>query len=1783
MISIYQCGMRISRWMTALVAIIIVASTTLAQDNQVSQYDRGTPPQHAAGVSAIGSYMSADIGTINLSNGSLNFKLPLGSVGGRGFFLPLGLNYSSKMWSARRGTKIVTNSPEIGNPVPVTWGQYSDDPTEAHYFVAGGWTIGAAPFLKVRGVGIGSYQVSSCTNYHWVVVKLTLVLPDKGEIELRDNVKDGAPAAPGAAPSGCLTQDSGRGRIWHATDGSGIVFINDTSDGVASGLLAGKAITADGTQYHFTNPAGSNIGGSAYLNTMARCDWVQDRNGNKVLIDYPNGSKVLYTDQLGRITTVQWDDPFGTRLYDPDNAGVILAALVTLPAAGGGVHYYKIKTDVMHSHYRGTPNPISPVLPVYNGDSEFTLVGTALFTGSVDSGLDQTDSKAVLTQLILPDGRALTFSYNEYGEVAEVQLPTGGKVQYDYQSVLLDVTTGSGLPSGNSLSIEAVATGGNVRAVDRAVVARRTYPDGSSLEGQWSYTYKASSSNGIATGTTEVQCVSGTQTLLREKHYYLGAQRFLSSTSSGPDGTGYSLWSTGVERRTQITDSSGNTVITENQQDWSQRKTIQAEGKWPPPGAGSYGIEEIANDNRVSESRRYLDDGSYSKVVPSYDQTMADNNHINNPTQVDEYDLDHATLKRETKTTYDTDGHFAGTGVNTVNILTLVADQSVYDGSDLVNAKAHTSYEYDNYANDTNHQPLATYTDFSSIPGHDSSFDPTKTERGNATKVTRTVDASTSVTSYTRYDVLGNVVSIKDPKANVSMVSYLDDFGDGSNPGFNTGGHSTYSLPTRLTSPAPNTGESPHTAYTQYDFSTGLLTGFKDRNGTITQTLYNDSFDRPTQIRAALGTSLENHTAMYYAPQTNPFVTLTSNDVLVAKDQASIDDRTLRSWTHTDGFGRTFESWTNDPQGDVKVATTYDGLGRAVQTSNPFRPPNETQYNTTTAYDLAGRVKTVTTADNAVVTTAYNSSRVLVIDQAGKQRISQTDGLGRLTDVWEVTAADSATEPVTFPGYSGITAGYRTTYSYDALDDLLTTKQRIGTFGTLQTRTFVYDGLKRLKQAINPERGTINYTYDANSNLATKVDARPITTTYDYDALNRVKSRTYSNDPQNTPAVAYKYDGQALLAGAPAFTRGSSIGKLVAVTYGGTTAGAYTGYDQLGRVNVSYQQTDSINYGFGYGYNLASEMIAETYPSGRQVITEYDSAGRAAGISARGYYYVGASPSDATNRIQYASHGAVSVMALGNGKWEHTNYNNRLQPTQIGLGTSGTDSSILKLDYEYTSSCQTGNNGNVLKQTINASGLILTQNYCYDALNRLSSASENSGANWSQSYGFDRWGNRWVSASPGFTLSGLTPTSSGAFNTANNRLFASGYDNAGNQTGDALSRSFTYDAENRQLTFNGTGGQYFYDGDGHRVKKVTGSVTTVFVYNAMGQLTAEYTNDTTPPVAGGGTSYLTSDHLGSTRAVTKSDGSVKARYDYLPFGEELGSGVGGRTTGMGYSAADSTKQKFTQKERDNESGLDYFLARYYSSAQGRFTSPDEFAGGPRDVFVLGSGHGEKQALPYADIFSPQSLNKYQYCLNNPLHYIDIDGHDYRVLEEKDANGKLVKRYAWDRNYTYQKGDKNGVPDGFRYIDTQGRAIQLWGQNSKDPTKEQDHGYHLITASRRGDELTPGKGESPTSFVSFDHTEKALLDAGYKRGRLDPHPAHWGGQDYFEPHNPTLHVTLWGQQQLVPHENPGGTTYTTIFVLRASTMHTDRHTQTGTWGDIGEHLKETFRKTVGLKP
>jgi RHS repeat-associated protein len=91
--------------------------------------------------------------------------------------------------------------------------------------------------------------------------------------------------------------------------------------------------------------------------------------------------------------------------------------------------------------------------------------------------------------------------------------------------------------------------------------------------------------------------------------------------------------------------------------------------------------------------------------------------------------------------------------------------------------------------------------------------------------------------------------------------------------------------------------------------------------------------------------------------------------------------------------------------------------------------------------------------------------------------------------------------------------------------------------------------------------------------------------------------------------------------------------------------------------------------------------------------------------------------------------------------------------------------------------------------------------------------------------------------------------------------------------------------------------------------------------------------------------------------------------------------------------------RYTGKERDTESGNDYFGARYYTSGMGRFMSPDW-----SDV---------PAPIPYADEGNPQSLNLYSYVGNNPLSSIDEDGHSTDCGGGGDPSVVCLVTRFWD--------------------------------------------------------------------------------------------------------------------------------------------------------------------------
>jgi RHS repeat-associated protein len=174
------------------------------------------------------------------------------------------------------------------------------------------------------------------------------------------------------------------------------------------------------------------------------------------------------------------------------------------------------------------------------------------------------------------------------------------------------------------------------------------------------------------------------------------------------------------------------------------------------------------------------------------------------------------------------------------------------------------------------------------------------------------------------------------------------------------------------------------------------------------------------------------------------------------------------------------------------------------------------------------------------------------------------------------------------------------------------------------------------------------------------------------------------------------------------------------------------------------------------------------------------------------------------------------------------------------------------------------------------------------------------------------------------------------------------------------------------LTTNGFVQQagYVVGPSGEQLTEVDGSGnwkhTNVY---AGGKLIATYDGNVAAPTL----HFHIDDPLGTRRAQVSATGALEATYQSLPFGDGLNS--------IPYTNAgddDPTENHFTGKERDSESGNDYFLARYYNSATGRFLSPDWSV--------------KHEPVPYAKLDNPQSLNLYSYVLNNPLRTTDPDGH-----------------------------------------------------------------------------------------------------------------------------------------------------------------------------------------------
>jgi len=670
------------------------------------------------------------------------------------------------------------------------------------------------------------------------------------------------------------------------------------------------------------------------------------------------------------------------------------------------------------------------------------------------------------------------------------------------------------------------------------------------------------------------------------------------------------------------------------------------------------------------------------------------------------------------------------------------------------------------------------------------------------------------------------------------------------------------------------------------------------------------------------------------------------------------------TYGHFDGMGRTYWVSSTGPGSDtINTATTFDFFGRVQTKTNPFFCHSDQtcdqQYYTTFTYDGLSRVVHAQIPDRDYsqnppvgvqvyrdIYTTYKGLDKVVQNQRGKSTTYTYDVYQRLKKVAEPT-----TPTTTF-----------TEYVYDTLGNLTDVyAAKDGQGGNLmeaEIRTHMtYDSLSKKRSMTDPDMGYWEYEYDKSGNLIKQWDAnRPKPQTpiqFDYDGLNRLRYKYYPDGS----TVTYTYDETSVTNCAEQIVSVPySTGKLTRVNYAppgqDASEDAILSFDLMQRVTSSQKKigTEAANcVTFNKSYDSAGRVISITYPGPKTYSYEYDVAG---------------------NLLYLKDNGT------GNHLTDYSSFTALGQPGTASFPKTGGGS----VTTTYTYVPETGRLRTLVTDGLTITGSApsdITHNYTYDNLNRLETAVGTGTNPYNHTYTYDRIGNIKTKPDVG-TYSYDYGNRPHAVNSAGGITL--GYDDNGNMTsrnggGRNLGISYNYDNKPTLITNYGSNSLLFtYDGNGQRVKKYnysTGYTVLYFGggYEKRGDVGIIHLFAGNQRVVSVGTDGYTQiyhpDHLGSSWIVTDIYGAIKEKNEFYPFGGSIVS-----------ESFDSSPNfppvnyTFTGQEEDDEVGLYNYGARLYDPVLGRFISPDRLVPDPGD---------------------PQALNRYSYCLNNPLIYIDPSG------------------------------------------------------------------------------------------------------------------------------------------------------------------------------------------------
>ena len=486
----------------------------------------------------------------------------------------------------------------------------------------------------------------------------------------------------------------------------------------------------------------------------------------------------------------------------------------------------------------------------------------------------------IVSSVELPDHRRYYFKYNSYGEVARVELPTGGAIEYDYAA---------GLRSGAASGSYGGGGGYTTKQIYRRVVEKRIYKD--KLSAVYESRMTISRPENSVTETDGYVLVEqrdySNNLLASDKHYYFGTAivpNYLTATD-------YSHWKDGRELKTESYNSITDKVLTRVENTWEQPVNGAT---WPLTQSETSTLVR-ANDPQITQSVTTLVAQNASETDLTSKQTFAYDRY-GNRTDVYEYDFGTSgpgSFMRRTHTDFLTTNSLNSIAYDTVNpnttspsIAATIHQRGLptrtWISSDSAgnNKEADTLFAYDDPA-----YPLFTYGAFS---GWD---DPGTTARGNPTTVHRWLNTppSSYIDTSARFDQFGNLRYSWDGKGKLSQIEYSASF--------------NYGFPTKTITPVPDpNGQYGSTTSletnTTYDLPTGLVLSVVDANNATTTFDYTDPLNRLKRVTRPDG------------GKTNYTYGDTVNDLYVRTDTDQTATVAMYGYQYFDGLGRPVRSFT---------------------------------------------------------------------------------------------------------------------------------------------------------------------------------------------------------------------------------------------------------------------------------------------------------------------------------------------------------------------------------------------------------------------------------------------------------------------------------------------------------------------------------------------------------------------------------------------------------------------------------------------------------------------------------------------------------------------------------------------------------------------------------------------------------------------------------------------------------------------------------------------------------